>query len=128
MSGIYIPNIETPNNCYECPFAASSYYAVHEYNRRLEWGCILTRKTLTSTKRNRACPLVPVPPHGRLIDANALKMSLAFAEKTAEWAVPALRAVLMVIDEMPTIIPAEDEHTMEEFMYGQEGNPNDGSM
>lgn len=28
----------------------------------------------------------------------------------------------------PTIIPASEEHTMEEFMYGQEGNPNDGSM
>lgn len=49
---------------------------------------------------------VEVPPHGRLIDADALKASLAFAEKTADWAVPALRAVLMVIDEMPTIIPA----------------------
>ena len=50
---------------------------------------------------------VPKRPHGRLIDADALKVSIAFAEKTAEWAVPALRAVLMVIDEMPTIIPAE---------------------
>lgn len=49
-----------------------------------------------------------VPPHGRCIDADALKASLAFAEKTAGWAVPALRAVLMVIDEMPTIIPAEE--------------------
>lgn len=47
-------------------------------------------------------------PHGRLIDADALKVSLTFAEKTAEWAVPALRAVLMVIDEMPTIIPASE--------------------
>ena len=52
--------------------------------------------------------IVPVPPHGRCIDADALKVSIAFAEKTAEWAVPALRAVLMVIDEMPTIIPAEE--------------------
>ena len=51
---------------------------------------------------------VPVPPHGRLIDADALKVSLVFAEKTAKWAVPALRAVLMIIDEMPTIIPAEE--------------------
>lgn len=50
-----------------------------------------------------------LPPHGRLIDADALKVSLAFAEKTAGWAVPALRAVLMVIDEMPTIIPAEGD-------------------
>ena len=51
---------------------------------------------------------VPVPPHGRGIDADALKVSLVFAEKTAKWAVPALRAVLMVIDEMPTILPAEE--------------------
>lgn len=55
--------------------------------------------------------LAPVPPHGRLIDADALKASLAFTEKTAEWAVPALRAVLTVIDEMPTIIPAEEAET-----------------
>ena len=60
-------------------------------------------------ERHPDCPLVPVPPHGRLIDADALKVSLAFAEKTAEWAVPALRAVLMVIDEMPTIIGAEED-------------------
>lgn len=52
---------------------------------------------------------IPVQPHGKLKDADALKVSLAFAEKTAEWAVPALRAVLTVIDEMPTIIPAEGE-------------------
>ena len=55
------------------------------------------------------CPLVPVSAHGDLIDRDALKVSIAFAEKTAEWAVPALRAVLMVIDEMPTIIPADDK-------------------
>lgn len=60
-------------------------------------------------KPNGECPLLPVPPHGRLIDADALKVSLAFAEETAKWAVPALRAVLMVIDEMPTIIEAERE-------------------
>lgn len=53
---------------------------------------------------------LPPVPHGRLIDVDALKVSLAFAEKTAEWAVPALRATLMVIDEMPTIIPAEERN------------------
>lgn len=52
---------------------------------------------------------ISVPSHGRLIDSDALKNSLAFAESTARWAVPALRAVLMVIDEMPTIIPSESE-------------------
>ena len=58
-------------------------------------------------KRHKDCPLIPVPEHGRLIDADALKASLVFAEKTASWAVPALRAVLKVIDEMPAIIPAD---------------------
>ena len=52
---------------------------------------------------------IPVQRHGRLIDADALKASIVFAEKTAKWAVPALRAVLMVIDEMPTLIPASEE-------------------
>ncbi len=51
---------------------------------------------------------VPVPTHGRLIDANALKVFLTFAEETAEWTVPVLRTVLMAIDEMPTIISAEE--------------------
>ena len=60
----------------------------------------ISGRRLTETAAN-------VPPHSRLIDADALKASLAFAEKTAEWAVPALRAVLMVIDEMPTIIPED---------------------
>lgn len=54
---------------------------------------------------------IPVPPHERLIDADALRVSLVFSEKTSEWAVPALREVLMVIDEMPTIIPAEEGKT-----------------
>lgn len=53
-------------------------------------------------------PAIEIRPHGRCIDADALKASLVFAEETAEWAVPALRAVLMIIDEMPTIIPAEE--------------------
>lgn len=53
-------------------------------------------------------PMIEIPEnHGKLIDADALKVSLIFAEETAKWAVPALRAVLMVIDEMPSIIPAE---------------------
>ena len=51
---------------------------------------------------------IPVISHGRLIDADALKVSLMFNEKTAKWTVSALRAALMVIDEMPTIIEAEE--------------------
>jgi hypothetical protein len=102
---ILIKGMEMPKSCYKCPMrrrdgmdivcpVAHERFSVADVN-------------ILDYRLDR-CPLVPVPPHGRLIDADALKVSLAFAEKTADWAVPALRAVLMVIDEMPTIIPAEE--------------------
>jgi hypothetical protein len=56
---------------------------------------------------NRAddCPLVAVPPHGRLIDADALKKNAyPFPCATGtEWAV-----TLRQINDAPTIIPAEE--------------------
>jgi hypothetical protein len=73
--------------------------------------CITAARIDNLGEKMEDCPLASVSPHGRLIDGDALKASLVFAEETAEWAVPALRAVLMVIDEMPTIIPAEEDET-----------------
>ena len=94
---VIIKGMEMPKNCDECGFEHRAY-------------CFLVDTVIESNDRPDWCPLVEVPtPHGRLIDADALKVSLVFAEKTAEWAVPALKAVLMVIDEMPTIIEAEEE-------------------
>ena len=43
---------------YGCPFVGAVGYA------------------LTRGERNDDCPLVPVPPHGRLIDADALRQSI----------------------------------------------------
>ena len=90
---VYIKGMEMPTSCDRCLISCSHsllYVGIKD-------------------KRSKECPLIEVPtPHGRGIDADALKVSLVFAEKTAKWAVPALRAVLMVIDEMPTIIPAEE--------------------
>lgn len=71
-------------------------------------GAVYVVNSCSITAETYMTDAVPIPSHGRLIDADALKVSLVFAEKTAEWAVPALRAVLMVIDEMPTIIPTEE--------------------
>ena len=86
---------------------------------------------------------VPVPEHGRLIDADALtnaiestdwyhqapnKEMVHGANSAGHQAWYKEQDVYSAIDNAPTIIPAEDEHTMEEFMYGQEGNLNDGSM
>jgi hypothetical protein len=109
--GVLVKGMKMPVSCLTCPH--------HEHGTIHEWElyCGLTGdyighwddESFNNGYRPDTCPLVEVPtPHGRLIDADALKVSLAFAEKTAEWAVPALRAVLMVIDEMLTIIEAEE--------------------
>lgn len=67
MSGVYIPDFELPRNCYECPFAASTYMPPRDYRKRYDWCCVLTKKALTSTKRNRACPLIQFK--GKGVDA-----------------------------------------------------------
>lgn len=67
---VYIPGMKMPKNCYVCPFCdyvsarcdavkGTPYTPQNRYEARAEW-----------------CPLVPVPPHGRLIDANALERDI----------------------------------------------------
>lgn len=103
---ILIRGMKKPD-CYSCPFAHDGWPDEWEMH------CVFLNRQVghfgKKLKKPKDCPIVEVPtPHGRMIDADALKVSLVFAEKTAKWAVPALRAVLMVIDEMPTIIEAEE--------------------
>lgn len=75
MSGIYIPGMEMPKSCFTCPFRRK----VDPDNIM----CIVTREVFEETfagtieTRNRSnCPLVPLPDHGRLIDADALVADL----------------------------------------------------
>lgn len=58
------------------------------------------------------CPLVPIPPHGRLIDADALKSAWDDSETGESFdamstPVPIIRAL---IDDAPTIIGTEDDN------------------
>lgn len=53
-------NMEVPSNCYECKFAYCRLDALaNDDFSRYDFACSLTHKTLTSTKRNKACPIVP---------------------------------------------------------------------
>ena len=55
---------------------------------------------------------VPVPPHGRLIDADALIKSLSLDENDAENGASLLMAIFIeVLKAAPTIIPAEEGET-----------------
>lgn len=59
-------NMEMPMNCCRCPCADLEYY---DCNLMPGTGISSDRK---SGKRRDDCPLIPVPDHGRLIDADAL--------------------------------------------------------
>lgn len=91
---ILIKGMEMPKNCYDCIF----------WSGYLE--CTLTG--MDSSSREQFCPLVPIPPHGRLIDADkAAKkvwelMRFPSNLANAQWIENTLR-------EMPTIIEAEEE-------------------
>ncbi len=68
---ILINGMEMPTSCYNCPLAMQDYTTLfgNNFNQtRNSYACVLTHKAITSTKRNRFCPLVPVPPHGALMD------------------------------------------------------------
>lgn len=100
---ILIKGMEMPENCYKCPFAMEYYSTLYMSKAgkfRKDYCCVITHKTLTSTKRNRFCPLVEVPtPHGRLIDADALLERTDYIE--AEFG-----HIHEEIRDMPTVIPA----------------------
>lgn len=96
MGGLYIPDVNLPGD--------GEFELWMEIKKDGSFTYFINGKW-----RNGKRKVIPIPPHGRCVDADALKVSLTFAKETAEWAVPALKAVLMIIDEMPTIIPADPE-------------------
>ena len=57
---VYIKGMEMPENCDDCPIA----------------NCRMDNGWLHYPDRPEDCPLIPVPDHGRLIDADALMDAL----------------------------------------------------
>ena len=93
--GVYI-NMKMPKSCYVCPFCdyvsarcdavkGNPYTPESRYEKRADF-----------------CPLVPVPPHGDLIDRDALVRDNGIKE---------IPEYYEVVRDAPTIIPAEDGET-----------------
>ena len=102
MGGIYIKGMEMPTACGKCKIKNAI-----KCNR---WE--LVRSVLLD--RHRDCPLVPVPPHGRLGDLDELhKEAVRRSEKAGThdiWYNCADRVICALdIKNAPTIIPAEPE-------------------
>ena len=117
---ILIKGMEMPKDCPMCPLAHWDVAGTFT-------GCnIVCGKKYAMSDREYAnrdtrpdwCPLVPVPPHGRVIDADALlnkHFGKMYFEKvvtaTKEEMDIALTNIPLVINNAPTIIPAEEGET-----------------
>ena len=91
MSGIYIPGMEMPSGCVDCPLNYDATCNLIPFGKPDE---------TNGSERRPDCPLVPVPDHGDLIDRDALLD--AWDEKHT---IPSAAAKVME----KTIIPADKE-------------------
>ena len=100
---ILIKGMEMPRNCWECKFS-SEYDVVNG----TALGCLITMKTKEKDLKPIPdwCPLIEVPPHGRLIDADAL---LASENQHYEYRSDSFYVETRTIELAPTVIPADKE-------------------
>ena len=116
MSDILIKGMEMPKSCYACMFFAQTDYWNKEDEADILSHCKRTgEKTWESVNGYLPnCPLVPVPPHGRLGDLDELSKKiehdrynhthtdgLAIRHHVAEYG-----HFLKEISDTPTIIPS----------------------
>ena len=102
--GTYIKGMEMPTSCLNCFLSRSGCRAVLKRMRAME-----ARTWIPANYRHDDCPLVPIQPHGRLIDADALTISTTVPLDGK----PYQYVHIDNIENAPTIIPAsggkEDE-------------------
>ena len=103
---ILIKGMEMPKSCWRCTLSQ-----LYEKPREM-LVCKITHEEVLRYEIDGNCPLVPVPEHGRLIDADALK------DLAREWIPPYNTSNASVVmnlfglidnlaDNAPTIIPAD---------------------
>ena len=108
MNGIYIKGISMPTSCRSCRFAGFG-------GRRCELNvCMFTGESqpTLSQERMSTCPLVPVPPHGDLIDKKTVSENLASVlnKKNPPFSYPNWNDAIVAMLTAPIIIPADKEH------------------
>lgn len=114
MSDLLIRGMKMPTSCRACQLKMNC-----DDCEGWECVCVPLRKQigylddLLADKRRDDCPLVPVPPHGRLIDADAEIARVqnlynkAVAKDPEMGCVSVYEGEIAVLKLAPTIIPAE---------------------
>ena len=115
MSGVYIPNMELPEDCESCLFMKTDLSGEITY-------CPITRRPVRwwmhdlQQSSEGHCPLVPEPEHGRLGDLDELvekfKTELTISppqkiENSTLCCAIGFDGVERIINIAPTIIPAD---------------------
>ena len=92
---ILIKGMDMPKYCYTCP----------AYDYIKSFCCVLRTKVINlNDNRYKDCPLIAVPTHGRLIDADKLLES--FGETLDEDR--HFVNYFALVDEAPTVVEAEE--------------------
>ena len=115
MADLLIRGMEMPRvcaNCFACKYDRNSGLSACNIS-----GCVLMFADMM--KRDKDCPLVEVPDHGRLIDADAFAAKYVAAlpdglaalndPKNIPRMTAIIQALLLDIAEAETIIPASKE-------------------
>ena len=108
---VYIKGMEMPERCYDCPFldyeqgycfATGKKSKLGWYENFIEVGGIKTR--------HPSCPLVEVPEHGRLIDADLMLNRFVEEVHDMDWVYETIDLPDM-LGEMPTVISSDKDGT-----------------
>ena len=100
--GVYIKGMEMPGSCWRCVLSQ-----LYEKPREM-LVCKITHEEVLRHKVDGNCPLIPIPLHGRLIDADALMHDTnQFIQKTMVFGGQYVYSE-EAIKNAPTIIEAEE--------------------
>ena len=106
---VYIRGMEMPTRCGRCDMCVT--IPDGDIDRHNEC-CITGADILNVGEKMEDCPLIPVPPHGRLIDANfiveRLRKQIQDVGADTELA-NRDREFISIIGAVSTIIPADKE-------------------
>lgn len=102
---VYIKGFEMPKSCNECRFFVDAWCYALEVD---DWRNAYNKPQ--EGKRLDGCPLIPVPDHGRLIDADALFKKARYRMGIKPGGIDEVEAFIRAADllDAPTIIPAEE--------------------
>lgn len=114
--GVYIKGMEMPHSCDDCRLKSSYVYAVRTEE------CSYYRRSVdpyvSIGKRPDWCPLVEVPPHGRLVDESWLKKAMITTLEALKknpkmdgqemHLIAAFDTLGKMVDDAPTIIEREE--------------------